>query len=115
MTMLCSLLPVKYISAKGNSASVTTRKSDWIPPCNSTLALVSPLAMISRIPGCWLKKSRTFTGFFADASKSMSPMTSRSRRKLPAALVRITSGCERKASRRRSAMGSASLSRWRDA
>ena len=44
MTMLCSLLPVKYGSANGNSASLTTRKSHWMPPSRITLAFVSPLA-----------------------------------------------------------------------
>ncbi len=76
MTMLCSLLPVKYISAKGNSASLTTRRSDWMPPSSSTLALVSPLARTFRMPGWLVKKSMTSAGFFDEASKSMSPMTS---------------------------------------
>ena len=44
ITMLCSLLPVKYASANGNSASLTTRKSHWMPPSKITLAFVSPFA-----------------------------------------------------------------------
>ena len=42
--MLCSLLPVKYASANGNSLSLTTRKSHWMPPSKITLAFVSPFA-----------------------------------------------------------------------
>ncbi len=113
--MLCSLLPVKYISAEEYSPSLTTRRSDWMPPSSSTLALVSPLASTFSIPGWLVKNSMTAAGFFDDASKSMSPITSRCRRRLPAALHRITSGCDRSASSSGSARGSASLIRCRDA
>ena len=115
MTMLCSLLPVKYISAEEYSASLTTRRSDWMPPSSSTLALVSPLARTFTMPGWLVKNSMTSAGFFDEASRSMSPITSRCRRRLPAALQRITSGCERNASSSGSARGSASLIRWREA
>ena len=91
ITMLCSLPPVKYASANGNSLSLTTRKSHWMPPSKITLAFVSPFAVIFKMPGCETKNSITSAGFFDDASKSMSPMISLNRRKLPAALQRITS------------------------
>ena len=52
--------------------------------------------MTFKMPGCETKNSITSAGFLDDASKSMSPMISLNRRKLPAALHRITSGCSRK-------------------
>ncbi len=64
MTMLCSLLPVKYARAKGNSRSLTTRKSHWMPPSRITLAFVSPWAVIFRMPGCVTKHPITSAGFF---------------------------------------------------
>jgi len=102
---------LKSISADGNSTSLTTRKSAWMPPSSNTLALVSPLAMMFRMPGWRVKYSSTFLGMFEDASRSMSPMTSRCLRRLPAALHRITSGCDRNASSSDSAIGRASLIR----
>src|ERR1039458_5313831 len=80
MTILCSLLPVKYASANGNSASLTTRKSHWMPPSKITLAFVSPLARTLTMPDCETKNSITSAGFFDDASKSMSPQISLNRR-----------------------------------
>ena len=47
----------------------------------------------------------TSAGCFDEASKSMSPMTSLDRRKLPAVLQRITSGCARRLSSNGSAAG----------
>ena len=115
MTMLCSLLPVKYISAEEYSASLTTRRSDWMPPSSSTLALVSPLASTFSTPGWLVKNSMTSAGCLDEASRSMSPMISLCRRRLPAALHRMTSGCDRSASSSGSARRSASLIRWREA
>src|SRR5450759_4706995 len=60
-----------------------------MPPSRMTLAFVSPLAVTLMMPGCATNPPITSAGFFDDASKSMSPITSLNRRKLPAALQRI--------------------------
>ena len=58
--------------------------------------------------GSVVKKSMTFAGNFEETRKSMSPIVSRQRRKLPPVLHRITSGCSRRLSRIGSAAARAS-------
>ena len=99
ITMLCSLLPVKYANALAYSESATTRRSAWMPPASSTLALVPPAASTLKFPSRPVKYSMMRSDFFADTKKSTSPITSLLRRKLPAVLQRITSGCARSSSR----------------
>ena len=115
ITMLCSLLPVKYASADANSTSATTRRSAWMPPPRMTDALVSPRASTAWMPGNATKKSSTAAGRRDDTTKSMSPMTSFQRLSEPAVEQRVTSGCSRNAVRMGSAAAMASTSRWRDA
>ena len=57
-----------------------------MPPSKITLAFVGPFAVILMTLGCDTKNSITSSGFFDDASKSMSPIISLLRRKLPALL-----------------------------
>ena len=64
-----------------------------MPPVRMTVALVSPFALTLTTPGSLVKESMTGAGFLEEASKSMSPMISLKRRRLPAVLQRMTSGC----------------------
>ena len=106
MTMLCSLLPVKYISANGilRVADHAQVGLDAAFEQHAGLGFAFGDARF-RMPGWLVKNSMTSAGCFDEASKSMSPMISRCRRRLPAALQRITSGCERNASSSGSASG----------
>ena len=90
--MLCSLLPVKYASAKEipRRSPRANRIGCRLPESRSPSFRPWPDLDNARLE---TKNSITSAGFFDDASKSMSPMTSLNRRKLPAALQRITSGC----------------------
>ncbi len=105
MATLCSLLPVKYISAAPKLAGSTTRKSACIAPASSTVrtdALVSPCTSTSAAAGCSTNAAKIASRCSGPPPQamrmSMSPMVSLPRRRLPAYSIRSTPGSGRRSS-----------------
>ena len=96
---LCSLEPVKYWSANGNSEFFTARKSQCIPFFKRTEAFVSPQAITDSTSGRVVKSSQTKAPSLVATRKSISPTVSFARRYEPATATREISGCIRNISK----------------
>ena len=90
--MLCCRLPVEYASSAPKLAASTTRRSTCTPSLSTTAAFVSPCTSTVETLGCSTSVSSTCRGSPAAHTRSMSPIVSSKRRRLPAARSAVMLG-----------------------
>ena len=91
-SMLCCRLPVEYASSAPKLAASTTRRSTCTPSLSTTAAFVSPCTSTVETFGCSTSVSSTCRGSPAAHTRSMSPIVSSKRRRLPAARSAVMLG-----------------------